>query len=122
MAANVIGCLDGPRSPLLRSMLRTYAAVFPQIYLFPIGGMEEGEDLSQRNNILLATNDPARRSSRQWLAHATSLTKQGAVSETVTSYAECLVDKARMQRAVSTSGSILLTDDYAPVDILQCLL
>ncbi|MGE5553771.1 MAG: spermidine synthase [Betaproteobacteria bacterium] len=122
VAANVIGCLDGPKSLLLRSMLRTYAAVFPQIYLFPIGGVDGGEDLAQRNNILLATNDPARRSSEQWLAQAASLAKQGAVSEAVTSYAECLVDEARIQRAVSASGSILLTDDYAPVDILQCLL
>jgi spermidine synthase len=122
VAANVIGCLDGPKSPLLRSMLRTYAAVFPQIYLFPNGGVDEGEDLSQRNHILLATNDPARRSREEWLTQAALLTQQGAVSERVTSYAEDLVAEARMQRALSASGSILLTDDYAPVDILQCLL
>lgn len=122
VAANVIGCLDGPSSPLLRSMLRTYAAVFPQIYLFPIGGLGEGEYRFERNNILLATRDPGRRSREDWRTQAASLEKRGAVSEPVTAYAESLVDEERVRRAAGAPGSILLTDDYAPVDILQCLL
>lgn len=122
VAANVIGCLDGPKSRLLRSMLRTYEAVFPQVYLFPIGFVSEGEDRAERNNVLLATNDSARRSREDWVAQAASLTKRGAVSEAVALYAKSLVDEARVRRAAGASGSILLTDDYAPVDILQCLL
>jgi spermidine synthase len=122
VAANVIGCLDGPRSRLLRSLLRTYAAVFPQIYLFPIGGVGDEEYLIERNNILLATRDSARRRSEEWISQAAQLTRRGAVSEAVTSYAGQLVEEARMQRAAGAPGAVLLTDDYAPVDTLQCLL
>ena len=119
VAANIIGCLDGEKGRLLRAISRTFATVFPQIYLFPIGGLTEMEDAYERNYILIATLDPVRRGKEDWLARAASLTGKGWISEDVTSYAECLADEQRVSSAVSIPETPVLTDDYAPVDTLQ---
>ena len=119
MAANIIGCLDGEKGRLLRAISRTFATVFPQIYLFPIGGLTEMEDAYERNYILIATLDPVRRGKEDWLARAASLTGKGWIREDVTSYAECLADEQRVFSAVSIPDTPVLTDDYAPVDTLQ---
>ncbi|TCL73327.1 spermidine synthase [Hydrogenispora ethanolica] len=118
VVSNVIGAIKGSRSGLLRAMGHTYAAVFPQVYLFPVGIWDES-DSYERNMILIATRNPRRWSPRTWRDRAEALFRAGRIREDVPSYAQTLVDEPRLRKNGWYEGLSLLTDDYAPVDTLQ---
>ena len=119
VVSNIIGACAGPYSQLLRSMKRTFDAVFPQNYLFPVGGWSGPDDSLERNVILVATTNPEHWDAERWTKEAQSLYESGAVSEDVPQYAQMLADDILVRGRTWLAGTPLLTDDYAPVDTLK---
>lgn len=119
LAFNIIGALAGPRSQLLRSMIRTFAKVFPQLYLFPVGGWYGKEDYYERNVILIAARHSVRWDFKVWRERAERLYMAGIVRENVPLFVESLVRDSRLTDASYLKDAPLLTDDFAPVDTLQ---
>ena len=54
--ANIISAIEGPAGKFLRAELSTYKAVFPQVFLFPIGDANDGSRV--QNIILVALKSP----------------------------------------------------------------
>lgn len=110
VAANVIGALRGPQSRLFRAIDKTFASVFPAVYVFPVDG-DAGEAL--QNIIIVGTAGP-RLGARAVRAQAEAAVVSGRV--TVAGFvqdAATLVD-----RPIDTADVPLLTDDFAPTDLL----
>lgn len=119
LVSNIIGAVDGPESRLLRAMTRTFKQLFPEVYLFPVNGWSGPDDIYQRNIITIATLDPVRRDRAFWQRRAEMLMASGIITENVVDYAKMLVDDTRIMSADYFRDVPVLTDDYAPVDILQ---
>jgi len=117
--SNVIGAVSGLQSRFLRAFTRTLNEIFPQVYLFPINGWSGGDESFQRNIIVIATQDSQYRSADWWKKQAKQLTEEGIVTENIVAYAQDLVDDPRVRNDVYYQDVPILTDDYAPVDILQ---
>lgn len=110
VAANVIGATRGPQSRLFRAIDKTFASVFPAVYVFPVDG-DAGEAL--QNIILVGTAGP-RLDAQQVKARAVEAAASGRVTiPTFTEDAATLLD-----RPVETADVPLLTDDFAPTDVL----
>ncbi len=119
VVSNIIGAVTGPSSQLLRSMTGTVMSVFPQTYLFSVGGWYGKDDTSQNNIILVATNSPKYWDSLEWQKQANELYQSGAIAEDVPAYVQSLVDGDFIREKSWLAGIRLLTDDYAPVDTLK---
>ncbi|MBE3583340.1 MAG: fused MFS/spermidine synthase [Limnochordaceae bacterium] len=124
VVSNIIGALAGPHSQLLRAITRTFAAVFPHVYLFPVGGWMGPMDWEERNVILVATQsdpDKAVWTEAQWVEQARAAMESGHITEDVAAYASTLVEHPFSAAAGLSPlpAAPLLTDDYAPVDTLQ---
>lgn len=117
--SNIIGSISGPQSRFLRAFTRTLKEVYPQVYLFPVNGWSGGDDSFQRNIIVIATQDSRYHSADWWQKQAEHLTETGIVTENITAYAQDLVDDPRVRSTAYFQDVPILTDDYAPVDILQ---
>lgn len=113
VAANVIGALAGPRSELFRSFYKTYAGVFPDLYVFPVGGRAP-EDY--QNILLVGLTEPRYLSSSELTARLRSLPEPLASETVLRRYAAGLYGEG-----VETADVPTLTDDYAPVDRLLYL-
>lgn len=110
MASNVIGTLHGPQSRLFRSIYKTLRAVFPAVYVFPVGG-DAGS--TPQNIILVGTMEP-RLSRSEILKRAASLERRGEVR--IPGFAW---DAATLvTEPIPTTDVPVLTDDYAPTDLL----
>ncbi|BDG59583.1 fused MFS/spermidine synthase [Caldinitratiruptor microaerophilus] len=109
VAANLIGALEGPRSALLRSMARTFATVFPEVYLFPVGGRSPD---TYQNVILLAPREP-HRWSREDIVKAAEAQADALGTPSLPEYAAAL-----HTRPLPVDDVPVLTDDHAPVDAL----
>ena len=59
VVTNVIGALAGDQSRLLRSMLRTYRAVFPTVAVHPVFPRGDSDPRAIHNVILVATDSAA---------------------------------------------------------------
>ena len=110
VAANVIGALRGTQSRLFRAIDKTFASVFPAVYVFPVDG-DAGESL--QNIIIVGTTGP-----RLDAAAVKARARDAVVSGRVTiagleQDAGTLVD-----RPIETGDVPLLTDDFAPTDVL----
>ncbi len=112
VAANIIGAYEGPRSSLYRSFEKTFAAVFPTRYSFPLYWRNDPDQL--RNIMLLATE--ARRQSPERLAGEADRVGASVGVPELGQYARTLY-----QEPVETDDVPLLTDDHAPVDRLLYL-
>lgn len=112
VVSNIIGALDGPNSHLYRALHRTYGAVFPGLYPFPTAFGLARNPTETRTIILVATAR-AGLGAAQIVAAAQRLRAEGRVRLPLDRYARDYYD-----RAVATEGVPLLTDNYAPVDIL----
>jgi spermidine synthase len=107
VVSNLISSLLGDTSNLLMAEVKTVGEVFPQVYLFPT------KDVSiswVQNIILVATDTPTRYGKDDLLAMAMDAPVRG---ETLAGYCGNLFD-----RDIDTKDSPLLTDDYAPTEIL----
>jgi spermidine synthase len=110
VAANVIGALRGPESRLFRAIYKTFASVFPAVYVFPVEG-DAGEAL--QNIIIVGTAGP-RLGARTVMARAHQAVAAGRV--TIAGFER---DAATLvEQPIDTGGVPLLTDDFAPTDLL----
>lgn len=119
VVSNIIGALAGPNSGLLRAMARTFAAVFPQVYLFPVDGWRGPKDIYEQNVILIATLDPVRWTKEEWQTRAAEYYARHWIVEEVPEFVETLVEGSLLSEESWLTGVPLLSDDYAPVDTLK---
>lgn len=113
VAANIVGALEGPGSTLFRSLYKTYARVFPILYVFPVGFGARGDPARVRTIVLLATLSPTM-TRAQFVAGARQLQARGRVQfREFAKYATDYYD-----RLIVTDDVPIFTDDYAPTDVL----
>jgi spermidine synthase len=110
VASNIIGAVRGPESRFFRAIYKTFQAVFPHVYVFPVGG---GAPESLRNIILVGTGEPPL-TAAEILGRAAAAERSGAVRiEGFSRDAGSL-----LEAAIDTHDVPVLTDDYAPTDAL----
>jgi spermidine synthase len=112
VVSNIIGALDGPDSRLYRALHKTYGAVFPGLYPFPTAFGLARNPTEIRTIILVSTARPGL-TAEQILTAAQRLRADRRVTLPLDRYARDHYD-----RRVATDDVPLLTDNYAPVDIL----
>jgi spermidine synthase len=111
IAANIIGAIEGSNSRLFRALYKTYAGVFPGLYPFAMGyGPRNTTDT--RTIMLIATGRAGDRAD-EIQARAKKLRADGRVRLPLDRYARDYYDGK-----VAVDDVPLLTDNYAPVDIL----
>ncbi len=110
VASNVIGAIRGPQSRLFRAIYKTFRSVYPHVYVFPVGG---GPSEYLQNIILVGTSGPPL-SRGEILARAARAAEAGQIR--VAGFARDAGDL--YEGAVETRDVPLLTDDYAPTDVL----
>ncbi|MDR7523626.1 MAG: fused MFS/spermidine synthase [Armatimonadota bacterium] len=112
VVSNIIGALEGPNSRLYRALHKTYGAVFPALYPFPTAFGLARNPTETRTIILVAAGKTGMRP-EEILASARRLRAEGRVRLPLDRYAGDFYGGR-----ISTDDVPLLTDDYAPVDIL----
>ncbi len=116
VVSNIIGTLRGPQSAFFRSMYRTMSQVFPTVYVVPTYDQSRGWILGDINIILLATQDPTRLSRGDLVARAGRVGGRLIPASELAEYAAFLSEVP-----VETGDVPILTDDFAPVEILRAL-
>ncbi len=112
VVSNIIGALDGPQSKLYRALHKTYGSVFAGLYPFPVAFGLARNPTEMRTIILIATGSAGMRAD-EVLAAAKRLRAERKVTLPLDGYAKDFYEKP-----VPTDDVPLLTDNYAPVDIL----
>ncbi len=113
IAANIVGAVEGKESKLFRALYRTYGQVFPGLYAFPLEYGRDREAGTVRTNILVAS-PRAGVTRAQVIETGLKLKREKKVTFTLFDrFVGDLYDKP-----IPTSDVPILTDDYAPVDIL----
>ncbi len=112
VVSNIIGSLDGPQSTLFRALYKTYASVFPGLHPFPTAFGLARNASETRTIILISTGRAAMRAD-EVVTLARRLRADGRVRLPLDRYAADYYD-----RKIATDDVPLLTDNYAPVDIL----
>jgi len=116
VAFNMIGAVEGDASRLFRAMHRTFRAVFPYLYSFPIGLSRDGLNGSIRNIIVFGTlSETLEGGDREVLMGRVRLLAAGRVS--VPGFVDFVADF--WQRDIPYADVGILTDDHAPVDTLM---
>jgi spermidine synthase len=110
LASNVIGAVRGSDSRLFRAIYKTLRSVFPQVYVFPVGG---GEPQALRNIIVVSAEAPPLTPS-EIVARAVGARRDGLVSIEGFEHDAATL----LTRPVETGDVPVLTDDYAPTDAL----
>jgi len=113
LASNVIGALDGPRSAFFRAVYKTFAGVFRTVYVVPVDWARDGSAGALRNIIIIGTDQPALTRS-QFAAAAASAA--AALPISVEGFTRAAADL--YIQPVPTADVPLLTDDFAPVELL----
>lgn len=112
VVVNIIGALAGPRSKIVRSVVKTLRGIFPQIYIFPTLGADGANIETTQNIIILASKDQQRLGINDIMKRSASLEHDlfpDPMKDIAVSYYE-----ARMP----DHDVPVLTDDYAPTDSL----
>ena len=109
---NMIGSVTGPRSKIVRSMIKTLKGVFPQLYVFPTLGADEASIWNSQNIIIVASKDPERVSIQEIVKRAESLGR-GLFPDSLKDITDSYYDGP-----ISADDVPELTDDYAPTDSL----
>ncbi len=112
VASNIIGAIDGPQSTLFRALYKTYGSVFSGLHPFPTAFGLARDPTETRTIILISTGRTAMRGD-EVLTLARRLRAEGRVRLPLDRYAADYYD-----RKIPTDDVPLLTDNYAPVDIL----
>ncbi len=113
VAVNIVGAIGGSNSELFRSIYKTYATEFPGLYLFPVAYQNGHEEETTRTIILMATDrvGVTKQTMQAMLARLRRERKLSPVA--VPGFLEDFYPSP-----VPTADVPVLTDDYAPVDIL----
>ncbi len=112
IVSNIIGAMAGANSRLYRALHKTYGAVFPGLYPFPTAFSIGHDPAETRTIILIATGKPGMRA-EEIQAAAKRLRAEHKVTLPLDKYALDFYG-----RPIPIDDVPLLTDDYAPVDIL----
>jgi spermidine synthase len=112
VVANIIGAQAGSQSRLLRSMYRTYRAVFPTVVVHPVN-TSVGEAATDIKNIVVVAGD-APAPSKEFLQERWAEVRRRA--PTAPDLRQAIRD--RWDAFVPTADVPVLTDDYAPTDAL----
>jgi spermidine synthase len=112
VVSNIIGALRGPQSAFFRSMYRTLGEVFPTLYAIPV--YDPNYVIGDINIIVLATRDTERLTRGELVARAGRLGGKLVPASDLADYASHL-----FELPIPVSDVPILTDDYAPVDILR---
>lgn len=112
VVSNIIGALDGPQSKLYRALHKTYGSVFAGLYPFPVAFGLARNPIEMRTIILIATGKAGMKAD-EILTAAKRLRAERKVTLPLDRYAKDFYEKP-----VPTDDVPLLTDNYAPVDIL----
>ncbi len=114
VAFNVIGALTGSKSRFFRSLLKTLRSVFPRVYIFPANGVSFLNEEATRNIILVATIEK-----RLWTRE--EILEQAAMLEGAKFKGLPLFQLASTYytREIPLDDVFVLTDDYAPVEMMQ---
>jgi len=113
LASNVIGALGGPRSAFFRAVYKTYREVFPAVYVFPTDWGRYGGRDSLRN-IIIVGSTVLPQSPAAVLAAARAAQVRAGV--TIPRFLEAAADL--YTDPIPVDDVPVLTDDYAPVEIL----
>ncbi|MBI4278809.1 MAG: fused MFS/spermidine synthase [Armatimonadetes bacterium] len=112
VVSNIIGALDGRSSRLFRAIYKTFTRVFATVYVLPVEFGRFGDAEGTRNIILVGTTVPRLdRAARQDRVAAAAARFGWEVRRR-----EAAVDV--YEGLINTRDVPVLTDDYAPVDIL----
>ncbi len=109
---NIIGSITGPKSKIVRSIVKTLREIFPQIYLFPTLGADDHSLWTSQNIIVLASKDSKRLNIKEIVGRAASLGRDlfpVPLSNITDSYYEATLPDDDVP---------ILTDNYAPTDSL----
>ncbi len=112
VVVNMIGSVTGPRSKIVRSMIKTIRGIFPQIYIFPTLGSDEDSLWNSQNVIIVASKDPTRVSIQEIMKRAASLGR-GLFPDSLKDITDSYYDGP-----IPADDVPELTDDYAPTDSL----
>lgn len=112
VVSNIIGALEGQNSRLYRALHKTYGSVFPGLYPFPVAFGLARNPGETRTIILVATSRAGVKAD-EILSAAARLRANRRVTLPLDRYARDYYDGR-----VATDDVPLLTDNYAPVDIL----
>lgn len=113
LASNVIGAVGGPHSGFFRAVYKTYRAVFPTVYVFPIEWGQYGSPETLRNILIIGTDRPALTTAAILAAAARARRTPGVTVRRLEEAARDLYTDP-----VPTDDVPVLTDDYAPVELL----
>ena len=105
--SNLIGSIEGSKSPLVRSAFKTMSETFPVSYVFPT----ENKPTNQQNIMIVASNHPYEFEKSVFLERA----QNGSV--------DYLVDELNQEhhfysKTVDTSDVPFLTDQFNPSEVL----
>lgn len=114
VVSNIIGSLRGAESGFFRAMYRTLGEVFPTVYVIPTYGGAGEFPLGEINIILIATRDKTRLSRAELMARVGQGGGKLVPASDLAEYASHL-----LEIPVDVSDVPILTDDYAPVEILR---
>jgi len=105
VVVNVLSAPEGRRSPMFRSVYKTYLQAFGTLYVFPV----EPENPLQRQNIIIIATDSPRLSKQEFIALAEHSGDTGLVARA----------EAYWENEIPLDDVPVLTDDYAPVESLN---
>ncbi len=109
VVANVIGALAGPRSALLRSVVKTVASTFTHVYVVPVGDRATTDN---QNVIVIGTNQLERVSVEKLVESARAQIGPMGIPDFARYAAKVL------STPLPLDDVKVLTDDHAPVDNL----
>lgn len=114
LASNIIGALDGPRSGFFRAVYKTLREVFPAVYVFPTDWGRFHSEEALRNIIVIAAPHRVPLSPASIQAAARAARRMPGV--TIERFEEAAGDL--YTGPIRTDDVPVLTDDFAPVELL----
>jgi spermidine synthase len=115
VVSNIIGSLRGPQSSFFRALYRTLGEVFPTLYTIPTYDAS-WQIMGEINIILIASQDTTRLTRGDLVGRAGRLGGKLVPAAELAEFASYL-----HEIPVDTTGVPVLTDDFAPVEILRAL-
>lgn len=113
VAANIVGAIGGSNSRLFRAIYKTYGTEFAGLYPFPVA-YQYGRDEDVTRTIMLFATNTGGLTSRTMAGALDKLRREKKISTVLP--AAVLDDY--YDKAIPIADVPILTDDYAPVDIL----
>ncbi|MGD0263851.1 MAG: fused MFS/spermidine synthase [Candidatus Methylomirabilota bacterium] len=114
VVSNIIGTLRGPQSGFFRAVYRTLTDSFPTVYVVPTYDGGGAFVLGEINILLFATRDNTRLTRAEFMAQVGRVGGRLVPASDLMEYASHL-----FELPIPVSDVPILTDDYAPVEILR---